>query len=162
MVVLELLLEVDAVTVASGGCCLSSPARTPLAGPQLSRDSGVDAKAAASILSEATGKPFRYVRQLSGGETGAHQFIGPHGRPIVVKWDTAPEGRAFRGEAVLLSERLRCEEGWPVPAESVIDAEGVSFIIQEFMPGSPPTARSWTPRSAVGPSLTPSRNGRST
>ena len=106
----------------------------------VSLDSGVDAKAAASILSEATGKPFRYVRQLSGGETGAHQFIGPHGRPIVVKWDTAPEGRAFRGEAVLLSERLRCEAGWPVPAESVIDAEGVSFIIQEFMPGSPPTA----------------------
>ena len=57
-----------------------------------------------------------------------------------MKWDTTPDGRAFRGEAVVLSERLRCEAGWPVPAESVIDAEEVSFIIQEFMPGTPPTA----------------------
>ncbi len=35
VVVLELLLEVDAVTVASGGWTLSSPAHTPLAGTQL-------------------------------------------------------------------------------------------------------------------------------
>ena len=106
----------------------------------MSRDSGVDARAAASILSEVTGKPFRHVRQLSGGETGAHQFLGPDGRPIVVKWDSTPDGRAFRGEAVVLSERLRCEAEWPVPAESVIDAEEVSFIIQDFMPGTQPTA----------------------
>jgi len=87
-----------------------------------------------------TGKPFRHVCQLSGGETGAHQFLGPDGHPIVVKWDTTVDGRAFRSEAVVLSERLRCEAGWPVPAESVIDAEGISFIIQAFMLGTPPTA----------------------
>jgi hypothetical protein len=105
----------------------------------MSCDSGLDAEAAASILSEVTGKPFRHVRRLSGGETGAHQFLEPDGRPIVVKWDTTPDGRAFRGEAVVLSERLRREARWPVPAESVIHAEEVSFIIQEFMPGTPPT-----------------------
>jgi Phosphotransferase enzyme family len=106
----------------------------------MSCDPGVDAGAAASILSRVTGKPFRHIRQLSGGETGAHQFLGPDGRPIVVKWDTTPDGRAFRGEAVILSERLRCQAGWPVPSETVIDADEVSFIIQDFMPGTPPTA----------------------
>ncbi len=106
----------------------------------MSRDSGVDAEAAASILREVTGKPFRHVRQLSGGETGAHQFLAPDGRPIVVKWDATADGRAFRSEAVILSERLRCEAGWPVPAESVIEAEQISFIIQEFMVGTPPAA----------------------
>jgi len=56
-----------------------------------------------------------------------------------VKWDTTPDGRAFRGEAVVLSERLRTVAAWPVPAESVINAEAVTFIIQEFMPGTPLT-----------------------
>ena len=116
----------------------SSPPNATLGG--MSRDSGVDAEAAASILCEVTGKPFRHVRQLSGGETGAHQFLGPEGHPIVVKWDTTADGRAFRSEAVVLSERLRCEAGWPVPTESVIDAEGISFVIQEFMVGTPPAA----------------------
>ena len=104
------------------------------------RDSHVDAEAAASIFSKVTGKAFRHVRQLSGGETGAHQFLGPNGHPIVMKWDTTPDGRALRGEAVVLSERLRCAAGWPVPAESVIDGEEVTFIIQEFMPGTPATS----------------------
>ena len=106
----------------------------------VSRRSGVDAGTAASILSEVTGETFRYVRQLSGGETGAHQFIGPNGHSLVVKWDAEPDGRTFRSEAVVLSERLRSQAGWPVPAESVIDAGEISFIIQEFMPGTPPTA----------------------
>lgn len=106
----------------------------------VSRESGVDAQGAASILSEVTGKPFCHVRQLSGGETGAHQFLEPDGRTIVVKWDTTPDGRAFRSEAVVLSERLRCEAGWPVPAQSIIDSEEISFIIQDFMPGTPPRA----------------------
>jgi hypothetical protein len=105
----------------------------------VSREAGIDADAAASILSEATGKRFRLVGQLSGGETGAHQFIGPDGQAIVVKWDTTIEGRAFRGQAVPLSERLRRQAGWPVPTESVVDAEQILFIIQEFMPGTPPT-----------------------
>jgi hypothetical protein len=102
-------------------------------------ESEVDADAAAGILSDVTGRPFRHVRQLGGGETGAHQFLGPDGRPVIVKWDSTPDGRAVRIESAALSERLRCEAGWPVPAESVVDTEGISFIIQEFMPGSAPT-----------------------
>jgi thiamine kinase-like enzyme len=102
-------------------------------------DSRVNAQEAASILTRVTGSPFQLVGQLSGGETGAHQFIGPNGQPIVVKWDTTSDGRAFRAEAVILSERLRCEAAWPVPAESVIDVDEIRFVIQEFMPGTPPT-----------------------
>jgi hypothetical protein len=105
----------------------------------VSRDSGMDAETAASVLSEVMQAPFLLVRQLSGGETGAHQFVGPDGRRIVVKWDTTPDGRSLRAEGVVLSERLRCEAGWPVPAQSVIDAESVSFVIQDFLPGAPPT-----------------------
>ncbi len=99
----------------------------------------IDAQSAASILSEVTGSEFRHVRALAGGETGAHQFLGPDGRPIVVKWDTTPRGRSLRGEAVILSERLRLQAGWPVPPELVIDADDIRFVIQAFMPGSPPT-----------------------
>jgi len=106
----------------------------------MSPDSGVDAEEAASILTEVTGMPFCYVRRLSGGETGAHQFLGPDGAPIVVKWDTTPDGRAIRGEAVVLSERLRLEARWPVPGESIIEAEEVTFIVQEFMAGTSPIA----------------------
>jgi Ser/Thr protein kinase RdoA (MazF antagonist) len=100
----------------------------------------MDAASAASVLSRTTGKPFRPAGQLSGGETGAFRFLGPDDEPIVVKWDTTVDGRAFRGEAVALSERLRRQAGWPVPTESVVDTEEARFIIQEFMPGTPPTA----------------------
>ena len=105
----------------------------------VSSEARMDADTAASMLSEATGKHFRLVGRLSGGETGAHRFIGPEGNPIVVKWDTTSEGRSIRGEAVALSERLRRQAGWPVPTESVVDAGQIRFIIQEFMPGAPPT-----------------------
>jgi hypothetical protein len=105
----------------------------------VSREAGIDADTAASILSDVTGKPFRHVGQLSGGETGAHEFIGPDDQPIVVKWETTSDGRIFRGEAVALSERLRCQAGWPVPTESAVDSDQIRFIIQEFMPGAPPT-----------------------
>jgi hypothetical protein len=105
----------------------------------VSRYSGIDAEAAASILSDVTGKRFRLVGQLSGGETGPHQFIGPDGRPVVVKWDATTDGQAFRGEAMILSERLRYQAGWPVPNQSVVDIDDIRFIIQEFMPGTPPT-----------------------
>jgi hypothetical protein len=102
-------------------------------------EAGIDAERAASILSAATGRHFRLAGRLGGGETGAHRFIGPDGHPIVVKWDTTVDGRAVRGEAVALSERLRRQAGWPVPTESVVDAGPIRFVIQEFMPGSPPT-----------------------
>ncbi len=105
----------------------------------VSSEAGIDAERAASILSEATGQHFRLAGQLGGGETGAHRFIGPDGHPIVVKWDTTIHGRALRGEAVVLSERLRRQAGWPVPTESVVDAGPIRFVIQEFMPGTPPT-----------------------
>ncbi|MGH8994890.1 MAG: phosphotransferase [Acidimicrobiales bacterium] len=81
---------------------------------------------------------FQLIRKLTGGETGAHEFLGGDGRPVVVKWDSRPRSRQLRGEAIVLSERLRTVAGWPVPAQSVVDAEGVRFVIQEFMPGNPP------------------------
>jgi len=105
----------------------------------VSRDTGVDAEQAASILTEVTGSRFEHVVQLSGGETGAHKFIGPDGHPIVVKWDATSEGRVLRGEAMALSERLRCEAGWPVPTQSIIGTDEILFVIQEFMRGTPPT-----------------------
>jgi hypothetical protein len=106
----------------------------------VSRDGEVDAKTATSLLSKATGRHFRHVGQLAGGETGAHRFVGPDGQAIVVKWDTTSDGRAFRSEAVALSERLRCQAGWPVPTETMVDGDGILFVIQEFMAGAPPSA----------------------
>ncbi len=56
----------------------------------------------------------------------------------MIKWDSKPETRALRGEAVVLSERLRVNAAWPVPTASVVDAREVRFVIQEFMPGTQP------------------------
>jgi Ser/Thr protein kinase RdoA (MazF antagonist) len=100
--------------------------------------SAIGPEAAASLLAHVTGKPFQLLRRLAGGETGAHEFLRGDGQPVVVKWDSRPRSRQLRGEAVALSERLRTVGGWPVPAQSVVDAEDVRFVIQEFMPGSPP------------------------
>lgn len=105
----------------------------------MSRDAGVDAKTAASILLKITGSEFRPLGPLAGGETGAHKFLAPDGQSVVVKWDIAPDGRSLRSEAVALSERLRTQTGWPVPRESVLDADNVRFVIQTFMPGITPT-----------------------
>jgi len=100
--------------------------------------SAIGPETAASLLTHETGEPFRLIRQLSGGETGAHEFLSGDNRRVVVKWDARPKGRQLRGEAVPLSERLRTVAAWPVPTQSVVDAEGVLFVIQEFMPGHPP------------------------
>ena len=100
--------------------------------------SEIGADVAASLLAAKTGESYRVVERLSGGETGAHLFLGPDGRPVVVKWDSRPHSRDLRSEAVTLSERLRVSAGWPVPTQSVVDADPVRFIIQEFMPGTPP------------------------
>jgi Phosphotransferase enzyme family len=100
--------------------------------------STITPESAASLLAHETGRPFRFIRRLSGGETGAHEFLDGNGQPVVVKWDSRPGSRQLRGEAVVLSERLRTVAGWPVPAQSVVDAEEVRFVIQEFMPGTPP------------------------
>jgi thiamine kinase-like enzyme len=100
--------------------------------------SAISPEAAASLLAHETGKPFQLIGRLTGGETGAHKFLGGDGRPVVVKWDSRPGSRQLREEAVVLSERLRTVAGWPVPAQSVVETEEVIFVIQEFMPGSPP------------------------
>jgi len=54
-----------------------------------------------------------------------------------VKWDARPDSRRLRGEAVVLSKRLRTEAAWPVPSQSALDTGEVRFVIQELMPGSP-------------------------
>lgn len=100
--------------------------------------SEISAELAATLLANETGEPYRLVGRMRGGESGAHKFIGPDGRPLVIKWDSRPESRELRGEAAILSERLRVVAAWPVPTESVVDAREVRFVIQEFMPGIPP------------------------
>jgi Phosphotransferase enzyme family len=92
---------------------------------------------AARLLSDAAGTRYELVGRLHGGESGAYEFRGPEGRPVVVKWDANPGSRQLRGEAVVLSERLRTQAAWPVPAQSVLDVNDVRFVIQEFMPGVP-------------------------
>jgi len=106
--------------------------------PVMGDASAISPEAAASLLAHETGKPYQLIRRLSGGETGAHEFLGGDGRPVVVKWDSRPGSRQLRGEAVVLSERLRTVANWPVPTQSVVDADEVRIVIQEFMPGSPP------------------------
>jgi thiamine kinase-like enzyme len=106
----------------------------------VSRDGGVDAETATSLLSRATGRHFRLVGRLSGGETGAHRLVGADGQAVVVKWDTTTDGQAFRREAVALSERLRCRAAWPVPAASMVEGDGILFVLQEFMAGAAPAA----------------------
>jgi thiamine kinase-like enzyme len=100
--------------------------------------SEISADLAATLLARETGEPYRLVGRMCGGESGAHKFIGPDGRPLVIKWDSRPESRELRGEAVVLSERLRMRAAWPVPAASVVDTREARFVIQEFMPGTPP------------------------
>ena len=102
----------------------------------------ITAMSAAAILSELTGESYVLHGPLFGGETGAHRFSGPDGRPLVIKWDSTDVGRIARREGVGLSERLRLRAGWPIPAETIHEAEGITFIIQEFMAGSPPEAMS--------------------
>ncbi|MFZ0666361.1 MAG: phosphotransferase [Acidimicrobiales bacterium] len=97
------------------------------------------AEQAVSLLTDASGDQYALVGRLSGGETGAHEVIGPAGRRFVVKWDSKPRSQIVRGEAVVLSERLRAEAGWPVPLQTVVDIQGVRLVLQEFMPGRPVT-----------------------
>lgn len=112
-------------------------------GPRPCKDEQVEdaavlaAEEAARLLSDVTGAPYELVGLMHGGESGAHEFLGPEGRPVVVKWDANPGSRRLRGEAVVLSERLRTEAAWPVPVQSVLDVNDVRFVIQEFMPGLP-------------------------
>lgn len=98
----------------------------------------LDAEAAERLLRDVARRDFRLVGRLHGGESGAHEFVAPDGRRVVIKWDARPSSARARGEGVTLSERLRTEAAWPVPAQSVVDVEGVRFVVQEFMSGTTP------------------------
>lgn len=52
-------------------------------------DSGSDLSAAEAValLSRTTRRAYRLVGQLAGGETGAHEVIGPTGDRLVMKWE---------------------------------------------------------------------------
>jgi thiamine kinase-like enzyme len=99
----------------------------------------ITAEKAVSLLAQASNEHYELVGRLSGGETGAHEVVGPTGRRFVLKWDSQPRSQIIRGEAVLLAERLRAEAGWPVPKQTVVDIEGVRLVLQEFMRGRPVT-----------------------
>lgn len=43
------------------------------------------------------------------------------------------EPSAVGGDALVRAESVHC---WPVPPESVLDAQDIRFVIQEFMPES--------------------------
>jgi aminoglycoside phosphotransferase (APT) family kinase protein len=85
---------------------------------------------------------YRPVRRLVGGDHGAHEVVDATGRPAVFKWRTDPSLFADRAEAVVLSERLRIEAGWPVPAQVVLELPGLQATVQERCAGI--VARSYT------------------
>ncbi|MHB1447151.1 MAG: hypothetical protein ACYCTI_00090 [Acidimicrobiales bacterium] len=97
----------------------------------------MNAATAVSMLSAASGRSYELVGRLAGGEAGAHEVRGPSGTRLVVKWETDPSSVALRREAVVLSDRLRMEAGWPVPRQEVVLADECLFVLQEFMPGLP-------------------------
>jgi hypothetical protein len=92
---------------------------------------------AARLLSTATGEQYVRVGRLAGGETGAHEFLAPGRRRVVVKWDTDPASQAQRLRAVGLTDRLRNEAGWPVPRIETVEHDGRLFVIQDLLPGAP-------------------------
>lgn len=103
----------------------------------VARATEMSAAEAVALLSRTTGQSYRLVGRLSGGETGAHEVRSPTGDRLVVKWDTAEPSQMLRREAVVLSERLRTESGWPVPRQHRIIGNGCLFVLQDFMPGAP-------------------------
>jgi hypothetical protein len=95
----------------------------------------MSARQAVDLLAATTGDTYELV-VCEGGETGAHEVTGPKGRRLVVKWDTGPSSETRR-HAVVLSERLRVDAGWPVPPQHTVVVEGCLFVLQDFMPGAP-------------------------
>jgi hypothetical protein len=96
----------------------------------------MNAAQAVALLAATTGDTYELIGRLSGGETGAHEVHGPTGRRLVVKWDTGPSSEPRR-QAVLLSERLRGDMGWPVPRQRTVVVDDCLFVLQDFMPGAP-------------------------
>jgi hypothetical protein len=97
----------------------------------------LSASDAVQVLSRATDASYHLVGRLAGGETGAHELVGPDGKRLVAKWDVDPRNQDARRVAVGLTERLRENAGWPVPHQQMVNADKYLFVLQEFMPGSP-------------------------
>jgi len=98
--------------------------------------SGSIAEAAVARLRDATGDDYRLVGRLAGGETGAHEVLGPDRSRLVVKWDHDPESREARRQGVALTARLQ-DAGWPVPAQWVVEDGDCTFVVQRLVPGRP-------------------------
>jgi hypothetical protein len=96
---------------------------------------------ATAQLAEMTGVPYRLLGGLSGGETGAHLVVDAMtGERFVLKWEPDGVSQALRAEAVVLSERLRSQAGWPVPRQRTHADHGLLFVLQDFMAGSSPAS----------------------
>ncbi len=97
---------------------------------------GISATEAVRRYSEATGQSHRLLGRLAGGETGAVEIEEGDGTRLVLKWEPNPSGAAKRVTGLEVSERLRCDAGWPVPIQRSVTHDGVLFVAQQFMPGT--------------------------
>ena len=97
-----------------------------------------DSPAAVAVrrLSAVTGTDHRLVGRLAGGETGAHEVLGPDGTRLVVKWEADPGSREARREGVVLTARLQ-DAGWPVPDQWVVEDGDTTFVLQRMVAGEP-------------------------
>jgi hypothetical protein len=93
---------------------------------------------AVQLLRRATNEPFELVGRLQGGETGAHEVRGPGGERLVLKWDTDARSQELRRAAVVLTDRLRAEAGWPVVEQDVLEVDGCLLVLQQFLGGREP------------------------
>jgi hypothetical protein len=93
---------------------------------------------AVGLLVEITGRPYRLVGRLPGGETGAHAVRDDAtGETFVVKWEQDGQSQVLRREAVDFTRRLRDAAGWPVPDQRTVEGAGTLFVLQELLPGDP-------------------------
>jgi hypothetical protein len=90
-----------------------------------------------ALLAETTGDHYEMVGRLAGGETGAHEITGPGAERLVLKWDTRPSSILHRRQAIVLSERLRADAGWPIAHQRTVVTDDCLFVLQDFMPGEP-------------------------
>ncbi|MEO7571926.1 MAG: phosphotransferase [Acidimicrobiales bacterium] len=95
------------------------------------------AGSAVAALARATGRRYELRGRLAGGETGAHEVVGPAGERLVFKWEANPAAQIDRRRGAVLAERLRVEASWPVPRQEVIEHHGVMFVLQELLAGAP-------------------------
>ncbi len=97
----------------------------------------LNADDAVQRLCVASGAPYRLVRRLAGGETGAHEVEGPDGGRLVCKWERDPSRQAARRSGVALTQRLQTEAGWPVPDQYIVEGAGETFVLQTLEAGAP-------------------------